>query len=335
MTYTFSNILNLFNLKQRKGNFVFNLINLIILFIALKWIYDNYFYIPKYYLFQSFLYSNLTLPASNSRNLFLCSNSTMPLNGKHFGHVIENVKNFLTPHNVTEILVITYAYPKIRGANGLNTGETDKIVNEKIIPAFNRIGIKVKVLDTESSPEVQQQEIKQAQAIYMTGGNTFWITRALHKNNVIDIIKEKVNMGMPYIGVSSGTNVTCPTMQTTNDMPICCIPSCDTLGLIPFQLNVHFNEFKQGQGFGGESRTQRICQYIQENRTFKNTNIPTFVLGLQEGSCLHVSGNNAELIGLQSSPGVLMRIINGEFKKTYIPVGSRLDKLLQLDANLN
>lgn len=328
----------LFNFKYKKSPLLFNVMNIIhivILFLALKWIYDNYFYIPKYYLFQSFLYSNLTLTSSKSRNLFLCSNSTMPLNGKHFGHIIENVKNFLEPHNVSEILVITYAYPRIRGSNGTNTGETDNVINEKIIPAFNQIGIKVNVLDTESPPESQQQQIKKAQAIYMTGGNTFWITRALYKNNVMNIIREKVNNGMPYIGVSSGTNVVCPTMQTTNDMPICCIPSCDTLGLIPFQLNVHFNEFKYGQGFSGESRIQRIRQYIQENRTFKHTNIPTFVLGLQEGTCLHVSGNHAELIGLQSNPAVLMRIIDGEFKKTYIPTGTRLDKLLMLDANID
>jgi len=306
------------------------IISLIILVLALKWIYDTFAYIPKYYLFQTFLYSNITLPSSKHRNLFLCSNATMPLNGKHFGHVIENVKTFLKPHNVTEILVITYAYPKIKG--GKNTGETDKIINDKIIPAFSRIGVNVKVLDTEARPEIQQKEIMNAQAVYMTGGNTFWITRALHKNNVIHILKEKVDRGMPYIGVSSGTNVACPTMQTTNDMPVCCIPSCDTLGLIPFQLNVHFNEYKQ-KGFAGESRTQRICQYIQENRTFKDTNIPTFVLGLQEGSCLHVSGDHAELIGLQNSPAVLMQIINGEFNKSYINTGTRLDNLLKLNAN--
>jgi dipeptidase E len=308
------------------------IISLIILSLALKWIYDNFAYIPKYFLFQTFLYSNLSLPASNKRNLFLCSNSTMPLNGRHFGHIIENVKNFLAPHKVNELLLITYAYPKMRG--GINSGETDKIITEKIIPAFNKIGIKVKVLDTEASPEAQQNEILNAQAVYMTGGNTFWITRSLHKNNVINVLREKVNSGMPYMGVSSGTNVACPTMQTTNDMPICCIPSCDTLGLIPFQLNVHFNEFKQGQGFSGESRTQRLCQYIQENRTFKNTNIPTFVLGLQEGTCLHVSGDKAELIGLQNSPAVLMQIKDGEFNKKYIDVGSRLDNLLKLNDNI-
>ena len=306
------------------------IISLIILGLALKWIYENFAYIPNYYFFQTFLYSNLSLPASNKRNLFLCSNSTMPLNGRHFGHIIENVKMFLSPHKINELLLITYAYPKVRG--GIDSGETDKIINDKIIPAFNKIGIKVKVLDTEASPEVQQNEILNAQAVYMTGGNTFWITRALHKNNVINVLREKVNSGMPYIGVSSGTNVACPTMQTTNDMPICCIPSCDTLDLIPFQLNVHFNEFKIGKGFSGESRTQRLCQYIQENRTFKNTTIPTFVLGLQEGTCLHVRNDKAELIGLQNSPAVLMQIINGEFNKQYINVGTRLDNLLGLNT---
>lgn len=323
-----------FSIKNNKQiKYLSFLINLIILGLAIKWIYDRFAYIPEYYFFQNFLYSNLTLPSTmNGRNLMLCSNSTMPLTGKHLDYILTGVKKFLAPHNVTEILLATYAYPAIKG--GINTQETDKIITEKIIPAFARIGIKVRVLDTEASPEVQQNEIRNAQAIYMTGGNTFWITRSLHKNNLIDVLREKVNSGIPYIGVSSGTNVTCPTMQTTNDMPICCIPSCDTLGLIPFQLNVHFNEFKQGQGFSGESRTQRICQYIQENRTFKNTNIPTFVLGLQEGTCLHVSGDKAELVGLQNRPAVLMQIINGTFNKKYIKPGTRLDNLLKLNSNI-
>lgn len=317
------------NKSIKQANSIYILINIILISLALKWIYDNYGYMLTYYLFNSLLYSNLTLPASNHRNLFLCSNSTMPLNGKHFGHLIQNVKTFLDPHNVSEILVITYAYPKIKG--GVNTSETDTIITEKIIPAFSQIGIKVKVLDTEASSNIQQEEIRRAQAVYMTGGNTFWITRSLHKYDVMNSLREKVNSGMPYIGVSSGSNVACPTMQTTNDMPICCIPSCDTLGLIPFQINAHFHEFKHKTS-SEESRTHRICQYIQENRTFKHTKIPTFVLGLEDGSCLHVSGDKAELIGLQNSKAVLMQIINGEFNKTYISTGTRLDHLLKLNA---
>lgn len=322
------------SLKYNKSiKYLIFIINLIIIFIAIKWIYDKFIYIPEYYLFQNLFYSNLTLPPTKTgRNLLLCSNSTMPVTGKHLDYILSDVNKFLAPHNIKEILLATYAYPKVKG--GVDTKETDKIINDKIIPAFTRIGIKVKVLDTEAPPEVQQNEIRNAQAIYMTGGNTFWITRALYKNNVIDVLREKINSGMPYIGVSSGTNVTCPTMQTTNDMPICCIPSCDTLGVIPFQLNVHFNEFKQGQGFSGESRIQRLCQYIQENRTFKNTNIPTFVLGLQEGTSLHVSGDKAELVGLQNRPAVLMQIINGEFTKKYIKPGTRLDNLLKLNPNV-
>lgn len=328
-------VLKLFNHNASSSssrNLGFTLFNLIIVGISVYWLYESYAYIPEHYLNQYIFYKDSQLSSSKFRNLLLCSNSTMPLSGEHLGHARKAIKRMLSECNVSEILIITYAYPEVKG--GVATNETKKIVDEKIIPSFEKIGIKCKVLDVTSPPEQQQEEIKRAQAIYMTGGNTFWITRALHKNNVIDLIRQKVQNGMPYIGVSSGTNVTCPTMQTTNDMPLCCIPSCDTLGLIPFQLNVHFNEWKQGKGFSGESRTQRICQYIQENRRFKNTNTPTFVLGLQEGTCLHVSGNSAEIIGFKSRPAVLMQIIDGTFNKKYIEPGTRVDKLLRLDANV-
>lgn len=325
--------LKLMNMNLFKNNnSLFMLFNIVILSITLYWLYDSFSYIPDHYLNQYLFYEDSKLPSSKFRNLLLCSNSTMPVSGEHLGHARTAIKKMLNECNVNEILIVTYAYPDVKG--GVATNETTKILNEKIVPSFEKIGIRCKILDVNSSPEHQQNEIKNAQSIYMTGGNTFWITRALHQNKVIEILRQKVDSGMPYIGVSSGTNVTSPTMQTTNDMPLCCVPSCDTLGLIPFQLNVHFSEWKQGKGFSGESRTQRLCQYIQENRKFKNTNIPTFVLGLQEGTCLHVSGNTAEIIGFGNRPAVLMQIIDGKFTKKYIHTGTRVDKLLRLDANV-
>lgn len=317
----------------KKYNIINLIINLIILSIVAHWIYKTFYYIPEYYLNQYIFYNDAKLNSSKFKNILLCSNSTMPLSGEHLGHARKAIKNMLYECNVSEILVITYAFPDIKG--GIITNETNNIIKNKIIPSFEKINIKCKILDITDSPQNQQNEIKKAQAIYMTGGNTFIITDALHKYNVIDIIRQKILNGMPYIGVSAGTNIISPTMQTTNDMPICCIPNCNTLGIIPFQINVHFNEFKNNKGFSGENRIQRICQYLQENRKFKNTNIPTFVLGLPEGTCMHISGDSAEIFGFNSRPAVLMQIIDGKFNKKYIPTGTRVDKLLRLDTSID
>jgi len=299
----------------------------ILAILGLYFLYDRYANVAEYYIARYAMYHTLSLPDSPSGpNLLLYSNSTMQLTGDHLGYGRPSLKKFLAPHNVTEILFISYAWPNVR--DGVNTHAADKMLKENVAPSFAKLGIKVKLCDPSMALADQIREIKAAQAVYMCGGNTFWLTRSLHQPGVMQAIRDKVMSGMPYIGASAGSNVTCPTMQTTNDMPNCCIDGCDVLGFIPFQLNVHYNDYTEGHGFGGEARALRLCEYLQENRTFKQTGNPTFVLGLREGSMLHVSGDKAELLGLGTRPAVQMQILNGKFTKKDIPVGTRLDSLM-------
>ena len=111
----------------------------------------------------------------------------------------------------------------------------------------------------------------------------------------LDPIRERVRGGMPYLGVSAGTNVACPTIRTTNDMPIVQPPSLDALGLVPFQVNPHYypgsNFVRHGDQFVehfGETRDDRIREFHEENET------P--VVGLWEGGVLRVTGGRVELI---------------------------------------
>jgi dipeptidase E len=329
MSKTISSLsgLTLLSIKYQKLHLF---INAILIIIACYWIYENYSHIPEYYLNHYIFYSDITLSPSKNRNLLLFSNSTMPITGEHLGHGLTSIVKFLNPHSVREILFIPYGYPRRHG--GVLTGETEALFNEKISPAFKSIGIHAKMLDTEMSSTNQQNEIRNAKAIYMSGGNTFLLTKALYDNGVMPILREKIGTGTPYIGVSAGTNIICPTMQTTNDMPICCVPNCDTLNVIPFQINVHYNDFIQGAGFSGESRNKRLCFYLQENRNFKQNGKPTFVLGLREGSMLHVSGNHAELIGMQSRKASVLQLTHGTFTTTDVAIGTRVDDLLQCDT---
>jgi dipeptidase E len=135
-----------------------------------------------------------------------------------------------------------------------------------------------------------------AEAIFVGGGNTFRLLSALYRFGLLDPIRARVRAGIPYLGISAGTDVACPTIRTTNDMPIVQPPSLDALGLVPFQVNAHYytgaNYVRRGDQFVehfGETRDDRLREFHEEN--------DTPVIGLWEGGILRVENGRVELIG--------------------------------------
>jgi len=116
--------------------------------------------------------------------------------------------------------------------------------------------------------------VREAEAIFVGGGNTFRLLATLYRLGLLEPIRQRVRAGMPYLGVSAGTNVACPTMQTTNDMPIVQPPSFAALGLVPFQVNAHYFFGKTFVQYGeeyvehfGETRDERLRAFHEENDT--------------------------------------------------------------------
>ncbi|GJM25965.1 MAG: peptidase E [Phycisphaerae bacterium] len=148
-----------------------------------------------------------------------------------------------------------------------------------------------------------KQAIQQAEGIYVGGGNTFRLLKTLYDNDLLDVIRERVKEGMPYLGISAGTNVACPTMMTTNDMPICMPPSFDALGLVPFQINAHYfcgsTFVKEGDTYQehfGETRDDRLREFHEMN--------DTPVIGLWEGGMIQIIDGQATL---HATPARLFR----------------------------
>ena len=158
--------------------------------------------------------------------------------------------------------------------------------------------------------------IETMDGIYVGGGNTWLLVKELHKQGLIEPIREAVlERDVPYAGISAGANVACPSMQTTNDMAITMVPSFDTFGIVPFQINPHYHpggiwyrEDEEGaivQHFG-ETRERRINEFHQMN--------DTPVIGLYEGAFLRCTDNNYELVGNKAAV-----IRKGEETITYDP----------------
>jgi len=136
-----------------------------------------------------------------------------------------------------------------------------------------------------------------AEGIFVGGGNTFRLLKTLYDLQLIDVIRTKVKGGLPYLGVSAGCNIACPSIKTTNDMPIVEPPTLQALGLVPFQVNPHYVQgamsYQDAAGnyhaHFGETRDDRLREFHEENAT------P--VIGLWEGGILDYDGRHIKLIG--------------------------------------
>ena len=143
------------------------------------------------------------------------------------------------------------------------------------------------------------EAINTMEGIYVGGGNTFSLVKKLHEEKLIQPIKKRIlEDNIPYAGVSAGSNVACPTMQTTNDMPIYLVPSFETFGIVPFQINPHYYP---GAIWWKEDKTQDLNQHFGETRQrrieeFHQQN-DTTVIGLYEGSFLKCNDEVIELLG--------------------------------------
>jgi len=161
-----------------------------------------------------------------------------------------------------------------------------------------------------------QKAVADAEAIFIGGGNTFRLLKALYDYEIVQAIRRRVEEGMPYIGSSAGSIVACPTLKTTKDMPIVQPPSFDALGLVAFQISPHYLDPDLASTHMGETQEERILQFLEEN------DAP--VVGLREGAMLRVE---EECVTLEGSTGARV-FRRGQAPMEKLP-GARLDELLQ------
>jgi dipeptidase E len=171
--------------------------------------------------------------------------------------------------------------------------------------AFEEMGYGLVSLHEASD---RRRAIEDAEAVFCGGGNTFRLLKTLQDLGLIPLIRRRVAAGMVYTGASAGSNLACPTIRTTNDMPIVEPASLDALGLVGFQINPHYLDPAPGSTHMGETRETRIREFHEENAT------P--VVGLREGAILRVEGESVLLKG-QAGARIFRR---GEEPVEVLPV---------------
>jgi dipeptidase E len=229
--------------------------------------------------------------------LLLLSNSTN-FGEKYLDHAMAEIRAFLGP--LKRLTFVPFALAD------------HKAYTAKARERFAREGIDVIPLVAERG---RSDTLDSAEAVFVGGGNTFRLLRALHSTGHLEGLRDRVSAGMPYIGASAGTNVAAPTIKTTNDMPIVQPASFDALGLVPFQINPHFIDADAASRHMGETREERLREYLEEN------DAP--VIGLREGSWLRRENSSLRLEGRNGA-----RLFRRDKAPEELASGASLDRLL-------
>ncbi len=210
-----------------------------------------------------------------SRRLLLISTSTVYGTG-YLDHAEQEIRDHLK--DVKRILFVPYALADHAGYAA------------KARERFGRMEIALESVHEAHDPK---QAVDSAEAIFIGGGNTFRLLKALYDRDLIEAIRQRADAGMPYMGASAGSNVAGPTIRTTNDMPIVEPPTLDALTLFPYQINPHYIDPDPSSTHMGETREERLLQYLEDNET------P--VIGLREGCYLRVLNGEIWLKGMRSA----------------------------------
>jgi len=212
--------------------------------------------------------------------LLLISNSTNA-GEAYLDYPKHEIKKFLG-ENVKKVLFIPYA------AVTFSFDEYQQKVQER----FSELGIEVDSIH-HYTPVKKKQAIADAEAIVIGGGNTFNLLKIMQQQDLLEVIRYECLKGKPYVGWSAGSNVTCPTICTTNDMPIVEPDSFHAINLVRFQINPHYLDANP-DGHAGETREQRIEEYLEANPYI-------YVVGLREGSILKIDEAEVKLIGAKKA----------------------------------
>jgi len=236
--------------------------------------------------------------------LLLFSTSTVH-GGAYMEYAVPFVRDFLGATD--PILFVPYARP---------SGITHERYTDLFRQRLGAAGYTVTGIHEAADP---LEAVQSAASLFIGGGNTFVLLRALYEAGLVEAIRRRVADGMPYLGSSAGSNVAGRSIGTTNDMPIVFAPSFEALALVPFNINPHYLDPEPDSTHMGETRETRIKEFHVFN--------PQPVVALREGALLRVEATSMELLGTRG--GRLFRAGQGGEE---IGIGTRLDELLATES---
>ena len=198
--------------------------------------------------------------------LLLISNSTNA-GEAYLAYPMPRIGEFL--RGIREVAFVPYAAVTFSYAD----------YERRVQARFSELGIRVRSVHRAADPAAM---IRRAEAICVGGGNTFALAKKMQEQGLMRAIRNRVKAGVPYVGWSAGSNVACPAISTTNDMPIVEPESFRAVGAVKFQINPHYLDANP-EGHAGETREVRLLEFVAANPR-------RYAVGLREG-CMELLGS--------------------------------------------
>jgi dipeptidase E len=229
--------------------------------------------------------------------LLLVSNSTGP-DGRYLDWCEDELTTFLGSDS--HVLFVPFA------------GVDERTYGDVAVERLGRMSVSAEWADRSSDLDAA---LDRATAVFIGGGNTFLLLDRLARTGMLGAIGDRVRAGLPYVGTSAGTNVAGPTIRTTNDMPIVEPPSFTAMGLVGFQINPHYIDRDPDSTHQGETREQRLLEFLTQN--------DTPIVALREGALLDVSDGSVEVRGRAGA-----RVYRKGLEPLEVTSGTRVDTLV-------
>ncbi len=203
-------------------------------------------------------------------NIFMLSNGKLPNSKVLLEYALPAIIPCFKEQKVKKVVVIPYAVIR------LTYDERVQSVKDALAELE---GLEIKGIHEFADPV---QAIYDADAIMVSGGNTWYLNKCLHDNGLIEPIRDKVlNQNAVYVGWSAGSVICSPNMCTTNDMCIVDAAITSSLSFLPFHINAHYIDASI-ENHMGETRDERIAEFCIRN-PHKS------VIGIPEGTWLYLS----------------------------------------------
>lgn len=160
------------------------------------------------------------------------------------GLTTESIKNKFfeivgkKPSKISMAFIPTAAYPN---ANNPWIKQTKENIRKTGITSIVDVDLK------DYKEEKLYEKLKQFDVIWVNGGNTFNLLYWVKKSGFDTVIKRLLKENKTYVGLSAGSILACPTIETASwgdpdDPSIVKLDSLDSLGLVNFYVCVHYQD---------------------------------------------------------------------------------------------